>query len=97
MLPAGAVAALALLMVPRFKEVFDAFDAELPVETQIVLVTYQWWWVAILLIGGACWILRARAEALAGIVVVSFVLSFLVLVFAGYACYAPIFGLSAAS
>ena len=93
--PPLAVALLALLVVPRFQGVFRSFNANLPLETQLLLASYQWWAVLPLVAAALAWHYRGSVEHLARLLVASCVLSFLLFLFAGFSCYSPIIRLAA--
>lgn len=89
--PVVLVAGLALLFVPHFREVFDAFGSELPLATRILLATYPWFGLLALFVAILAWQLRRNAEHLARLVIAAWIASFLLFGIALAACYMPIF------
>ncbi len=66
----GLVIGLFVFVIPKIKGVFDSFDAALPLVTRIVLgasdFVASWWWVLVLLAGGAVYGFRRWIETEAG-------------------------------
>jgi len=48
------VVVIGLYSIPKFSNFFEAFDADVPLATKIILSTYRMWWIfpLITLIGG---------------------------------------------
>jgi len=95
LLPGITIAIGALIMVPRFQQVFADLGTELPVVTRMLLVTFRWWGIAPLLTL-ALWAAWPRAaERGTAAVVFGSIFAAALFGFAIYGCYAPIFVLAA--
>lgn len=94
-MPGLLVAIGALLVVPVFQETFVNAGVHLPLETRILLATFRWWRIVVLVTLGLWlrWPVRSRR----GIVALAFgaVSAILLFQFGIWALYAPIFQLAA--
>lgn len=88
------------IIVPQFKEIFDAFGSELPSFTLFVMDTYRFYSIFILIGVIPCILLfinqsmhRKKQRKLFTVVVFNLVLSFLILCFVLAGLYWPIFQL----
>lgn len=93
--PGLLVAVGAFLVVPVFQETFVNAGAQLPLETRILLTTFRWWGIVVLVTLGL-WVLWPMRSS-KGTVALAFgvVSAMLLFQFGIWAVYAPIFQLAA--
>lgn len=94
-LPAIAIGVVAYLVLPGFVEVFDAFGAELPLVTRLMLNGYRWllplFPVSLLLI----WVLsKPGRQRRVRVVLLAYSISLLLFALGIWAAYLPIFQLA---
>ncbi|WP_257386537.1 hypothetical protein [Tahibacter caeni] len=95
MLNVLAVTVAALIVVPKFKLMFDGFGGDLPLATRLMLATYRGWGLAALLVP-AIWIAWPDRQARGAVALLAGIATAVVLTgFGIWACYSPIFALAA--
>jgi hypothetical protein len=93
--PVALVAIGALLVVPQFNVMFVNFGADLPLSTRIVLATFRWWGVLVLVVVAVWFAWPNRADRVGVAIGLSVALAAALFLFGLYACYAPVFALAA--
>lgn len=90
-----AVAIGALLIVPKFQSMFVNFGAELPPSTRILLATYRGWILLVPITLGVWAVWPVPAASGVAAIVVGCGSAVLLTLFCLWACYMPIFALTA--
>lgn len=92
--PCAVVSVASLFVVPWFNGIFIAAGVQLPWSTRVLLATYPWWSVTVLITLGLWRLWPSVAKR--GSVTANFGIwcSLALLVFGVIGCYAPIFDLA---
>jgi type II secretory pathway component PulF len=92
-----AVSMYVLFMVPRYREVWASFGAELPISTKMLLATFQWWGLLALLSVAIWWLWPTRDNRSSAAAIFGCVLSAILFLFCLFACNAAVSALADAA